>query len=220
MTAQPPARPDEPEADKAFNMILEEIVSGAIGPGAKLNETELSRRFGINRNALREAIRRLQGRRLVHYTPNVGARVVAHTARNVADAYEVREVLEGMAARLAAERMPDDDVTGLLAVARRDMRTDTAPTEPGNMEFHRRIVRGCGNETVERVLDEDFFQLLRFWTLAFPWLQHRDDRSEWDHVRIAEAIAFRDGDAAEVLMRGHIRRLREAMRARLEASRS
>ncbi|MBB3458786.1 DNA-binding GntR family transcriptional regulator [Rhizobium sp. BK313] len=205
-----PAGRDGRDADRAFEAILAEIVSGVLPAGVKLNEPDLSRRHGVKRGPLREAIRRLQGRNLITYTPNVGARIIKHSADDILQMYEVREALESMAARLCAEHLTDHEIEELRAAASEGPFPEglRPPELETHKSFHQQLVARCGNEMIARVLDESFYQLLRLWRSNHPWLRHSDEHSRTDHVRIAEAIAYRDGDSAELLMHNHIRRLR------------
>ena len=89
-------------ADKTFYNLRKDIVEGAILSGSKLSETELSTKYAVSRAVIREAINRLETCHLVERKANIGARVVALTLEGLVDLYQVRESLEGMAARLAA----------------------------------------------------------------------------------------------------------------------
>src|SRR3954470_18739562 len=102
-----PVRRTGLEVQRVYDSLLDEIVSGTMRPGSKISEPDVARRFGVSRGPLREAIRRLEERQLVRCTPNSGARVIVHTPEEVIEAYEIREALEGMAARLAAVNMTD-----------------------------------------------------------------------------------------------------------------
>ena len=94
-------------ADIATHRLAQSIVSGELVQGQKLNEAELAERFGMGRGPLREALRHLEGMRLVKRIPNAGARVVVLDRKTLADLYGVREALEGMACRIAATEMSD-----------------------------------------------------------------------------------------------------------------
>lgn len=208
--AAPAVGRDGRDADRAFEAILAEIVSGVLPAGSKLNEPDLSRRHGVKRGPIREAIRRLQGRNLISYTPNAGARIVTHSPDDILQMYEVREVLESMAARLCAGHLSDSEIEQLRTVAAEGPFPEgLRPAElADHKSFHQQLVASCGNKMIARVLDESFYQLLRLWRSNHPWLRHSDEHSRIDHMRIAEAISYRDGDSAELLMRNHIRRLR------------
>ena len=205
-----PVGRDGRDADRAFDAILAEIVSGALPAGVKLNEPDLSHRHGVKRGPLREAIRRLQGRNLITYTPNIGARIIKHSADDILQMYEVREALESLAARLCADNLSDLEIDELRTASMEGPFPDgLRPRElEAHKSFHQQIVARCGNEMISRTLDESFYQLLRLWRSNHAWLRHSDEHSRVDHVRIAEAIFYRDGASAELLMRNHIRRLR------------
>jgi len=98
------------------NLILKDIVTGAIGQGQKLNEPELARIHGISRGPLREAMGRLEAMRLITRVPNVGARVVQLSYDVLLEIYQIRESLEGLAARLAAETMTGEEKLSLRAL--------------------------------------------------------------------------------------------------------
>ena len=194
------------EVERVFDSIINEITSGTLSPGTKLNGPELAKRFGCSRGPVREAFRRLEERKLIHCTPNAGARVVEHTAQEVIEAYEIREALEGMAARLAARHMTETEVKEL----REGFEAEVARGRSGGYQndFHMQIVRGSHNGRLTRQLNEEYYAVFRMWHLSFSWLQRGGDNTWVDHRRILEAIELRDDESAELLMRRHIRRLR------------
>ena len=102
-----PINQDDSEtlSENVFRRIQAAIVKGEIAPGSKISEPELARTYGISRGPLREAIHRLEGQRLLVRVPHVGARVVSLSHAELIELYEIRESLEGMACRLAAERI-------------------------------------------------------------------------------------------------------------------
>ena len=99
-----------------FERIQAAIVKGEIAPGTRISEQYLSTTFGIGRGPLREAIRRLEGRRLVVRIPHAGVRVVSLDYAELIELYHVREALEGMACRLAAQNMTEDEIAALRDV--------------------------------------------------------------------------------------------------------
>ena len=105
-------------SDIALERIREAIVTGELAPGSKISEPLLAHRFGVSRGPLREALHRLQERRLIVRSANQGARVVEPTPQMLASIFEVRESLEGMAARLAAALISDEELATLAALVR------------------------------------------------------------------------------------------------------
>src|SRR5688572_21947987 len=89
------------------------IVDGSLEPGSKLSEQALAASLGVSRGPLREAIRRLEGRRLLERTPNIGVRVAKLSLKDLHEVLQVREALEGMACGLAALNMTDAELDAL-----------------------------------------------------------------------------------------------------------
>ncbi|MAO31311.1 MAG: GntR family transcriptional regulator, partial [Alteromonas sp.] len=137
-------------ADKTFLQLRTDIVEGVIPAGSKLSETELSTKYAVSRAVIREAINRLTSCHLVERKANVGARVVALSPEGLIQLYQVREALEGMAARLAARYMSDDEIADMQALL--DSHFDKVKDshsyyqEAGDVDFHYRIVTGSKND--------------------------------------------------------------------------
>src|SRR6201994_4649215 len=89
------------------------IISGALAPGARLSEQGLAASMGVSRGPLREAIRRLEGRKLLQRTPNIGVRVAGLSPSDLFEVLQIREALEGMACALAAKNMSDEELSAL-----------------------------------------------------------------------------------------------------------
>ncbi|MEC7633079.1 MAG: GntR family transcriptional regulator, partial [Pseudomonadota bacterium] len=103
-------------ADRTFFQLRKDIVEGIIPAGSKLSEMELSTKYEVSRAVIREAINRLATCHLVERKANVGARVVALSPEGLIQLYQVREALEGMAARLAARYMSDEEIADMQAL--------------------------------------------------------------------------------------------------------
>src|ERR1700756_4039429 len=99
--------------DVVAERIEEAIISGALEPGSRLSEQGLAAQLGVSRGPLREAIRRLEGRKLLERTPNIGVRVAALSLKDLNEILQIREALEGMAAALAAANMSDAELAAL-----------------------------------------------------------------------------------------------------------
>ncbi|MBK5965501.1 GntR family transcriptional regulator [Thiocystis minor] len=210
-------------ADRVFDQLRQAIVAGEIPPGSKISEPVLATRYGISRGPLREAMRRLEATNLVERKPNVGARVITLSNAQLLEIYVIREALEGMAARLAAERMSDADIGALQAllerhrheVARDDWQTYFQ--QEGDLDFHFRIVQGSGNRRLVDILCNDLYHLARMYRCQFGMKSDRAREALKEHGQVVEAIAERDGELAEWLMRRHIRASRQSIERRLAA---
>jgi DNA-binding GntR family transcriptional regulator len=197
-------------SEHVFRRIQAAIVKGEIAPGSKISEPELARTYGISRGPLREAIHRLEGQRLLVRIPHVGARVVSLDHAELIELYEIRESLEGMACRLAAERMSQaeiDDLRRVLDLHEQDAAFKAGVgyyQQEGDFDFHYRIIQGSGNRTLVQMLCGELYQLVRMYRLQFSATPNRPRQAFAEHHRILDAIAERDGELAELLMRRHI----------------
>jgi DNA-binding GntR family transcriptional regulator len=206
-------------ADRVFARLQDDIVLGALKPGSKLGETELATRYGVSRGPLREAIRRLESRKLLERIPHVGTRVASLQASDLIEIYRVREALEGMAARLAAENTSGAEVAGLwdllaLHEQQQDLQEDTAYFQrEGDLDFHYRIIQGSHNRTLIDLLIGEIYYRVRRFRYQFSMTANRPQKALAEHRRIVEAIEARDGEMAELLMRRHISRAREFLEA-------
>ena len=197
-------------ADRVFARLQDDIVRGEILPGSKVSETELASRYGVSRGPLREAIRRLESRKLLERVVHVGTRVASLSVNDLIEIYHVREALEGMAARLAAEHMTPEEVRGLYDVLaqheqQQDLREDVAYFQrEGDLDFHYRIIQGSHNATLSQLLIGELYHLVRMYRYQFSTVANRPQKALNEHRRIVEAIESRDGEMAELLMRRHI----------------
>ncbi|MCC7122989.1 MAG: GntR family transcriptional regulator [Gammaproteobacteria bacterium] len=209
-------------ADRVFEALQDAIVRGDIPPGSRVGETELAERYGTSRGPLREALRRLESRRLVERTPHVGIRIAALGHAALIELYYLREALEGMAARLAALHMTAAEVAGLktlLAAHEADaaLQADTAYfQQEGDFDFHYRVIQGSHNSTLTELLIGELYHRIRMYRYQFSAYANRPRKAFAEHQRIVEAIETRDGDLAEMLMRRHISSARQNIEKHLK----
>ncbi len=192
-------------ADRAYNAIADAIVRGELLAGARISEAALSKRFQIGRGPLREALRRLEGRRLVITRPNAGARVVSLSTRDMVELFEIREVLETRACQLATERMLDGEIDALEALLDRGPRSARAAAAP---DFHAAIVQGSKSKQLIDLLCGELWDLLRIYRVKSSLDIGRIEASVQEHREIAQAMRQRDAEQAAFLMGRHIRKER------------
>ena len=208
-------------ADRAFAHLRQAIVAGELAPGSKISEPDMAARLGISRAPLREAMRRLESTNLVERRPNLGARVITLTSEQLIEIYLIREALESLAARLAAERMSAaaiDDLRGLLAQHRAELARESWQSyfqKEGDMDFHYRIVQGSGNQRLIGILCDDLYHLVRMYRCKFGMVSDRARDALREHELVVDAIAEHDGELAELMMRRHIRASRRNVERRL-----
>jgi DNA-binding GntR family transcriptional regulator len=204
-----------PIPDRVFSLLKEAIVEGQIPAGSKISEPELAKAYGISRGPLREAIGRLEACGLVVRRPNVGARVVTLSSEQLLEIFHIREALEGMAARLAAKNMSDDEIADLRDLLQQHGRQIEGDPDhayfqrEGDLDFHYRIVQGSHNNRMIELLCNDLYHLVRLYRYQFGMPSKRGPRAFTEHEHIVDAIERRDAELAELLMRAHVRASRE-----------
>jgi DNA-binding GntR family transcriptional regulator len=195
-------------SDKTFYRMRKEIVDGQIPSGTKLSETELSTRYEVSRAVVREAINRLEACHLVERKANVGARVVTLSEAGLEELYQVRESLEGMAARLAAIHMTDEEIQGLSTLLGAHFNEvkdgESYYQEAGDVDFHYRIILGSKNNHLINMLINGMYHLIRMYRVQLGMAGPRVTTAFDEHKHIVRAISNRDPELAEMLMRRHI----------------
>lgn len=191
-----------------YRRIRGAILDGELAAGAVMSQVALAEELGISRTPLREALRMLEREGLVKVAPGRGLRVVTADLPALLDAYELREMIDGLAARLAA-RDADPALTETLEAILRAQEAALDPWTPpaytaANVAFHRAIVEGSRNEHVVAQLP-----LVRMTSQIFTPLKLLDaERAALavaEHRAIATAITAREQEDAEGRARAHIR---------------
>jgi DNA-binding GntR family transcriptional regulator len=202
--------------DVIVDHIREGLGSGRYSPGQRLIESDITEALGVSRGPLREALRRLAAEGLLEITHHRGARVRTFDRRELMGIFELREVLEGLAARSAARAVKSDST---LANRLRELAAEmNAATKAGrlqqyvglNQELHDLIVDAADNPQLATLVRQLQTPTLR---LVFRGILDRDmtRRSNAEHAKIIAAITAGDEEAAERAMRRHIRASREAV---------
>jgi len=197
--------------DRLFEALQQAIVEGDIPQGSKISEPELARRYGVSRGSLREAIARLEACKLVERKHNFGARVVELSAGQLIEIFQLREALEGMAARLAAQAMTDAEIDALGALLEQhgqqieQEQGQAYFQKQGDLDFHFRIVQGSKNRQLIALLCEDLYHLLRMYRVQFGMRSKRSRQAFEEHQYLLSAIRARDPEMAELVMRQHVR---------------
>lgn len=203
--------------DQLFEQLSEAIVAGDFTPGTKLSEPRLAAQYKVSRGPLREAIRRLEERRLVTRAPRQGVRVVSPTISDAIELFTIREVLEGLAARHAADNATQDEIADLRAMLARHREALSKPDAmvywqaTANSDFHFMIARIGRNQHLCDLLCGEYYTLFRLYRMQHRIVPGRAQRALAEHERIVEAIDDRDAELAEMLMRRHIASARRGL---------
>jgi DNA-binding GntR family transcriptional regulator len=207
-------RPARSSASEAYELLLAEIEDGGLLPGTRLREAELAERLAISRTPVREALKRLELQGLVAHEPHHGAVVASLEYGQVTELYLLREILEGTAARLAAQHATETEIGVLQRMVEQDRVLTGQPKQlaQSNRLFHQQIRDTARNRYVNAALENLRLSLalLAGTTLGAPG---RAAESVEEHAAIVARIAARDRDGAETSARKHIL---NAFRTRVE----
>ena len=198
-------------------LILDAIDAGEYPPGARLLETDLAATFGVSRTPVREALRRLESQGVVAHEPRKGAVVASLDYNQLGELYAVREVMEGLAARLAARHASPAEIKILRDMINRDkVETEPRKLAQNNKRFHRQLHLASHNRYLSQTLDpvRRSLALLSGTTFSHPT---RPGQSNEEHEKIVDALEARDEDAADQAARAHINSAYD-LRLRLEAA--
>ncbi len=212
------------KAEEAYSMLRKKVCSGELSPGERLTEQKVAEMLDVGRATAREAMLRLESEGFLKGRGAYGGKYVRffedQDPEEILQQYELREFIEGLAARLAAKNMTGyqidelkrlgDDIATAWHAGDRDLRLDAAG------KFHRYIIMNCGNPLLISVWESYYL------TPLTPRLAASEEElwgrmneavpRETEHVPIVESISSHDPDAAEAATRSHVRRMTEAIR--------
>ncbi len=205
----PPVR--ETVSAAAYRHLREAILQGQIRMGTRINELELAAAWRISRTPIRDAMRRLEAEGLVEGVPGRGMIVPRLSLADIDELYEVREVLEGRAARRAAERATPEFHSRFKVL----IRAFGAALKQGDLdrmfsidgELHTGIAAMSGNGRLQRAIDTMRAQVHQIRLRSFH-VKGRAAKSLREMAKLTASMRARDGMRAEAAMREHITSLR------------
>lgn len=196
--------------------VRDQIITGRLASGAALSEVALAAEFGVSRTPVREALKQLQTEGLVEIRPRVGTFVTTPSRAEIIELFQVKEVLEGAAARFLAVRGEVPELQALrVNIARSDealAANDVATYTDLVAEFHALIVQGAGNSKLVQhyttLMNQLAYTRLVRTSLMLPG---RFAESENEHRLILDIIETRDAAGSERLMRQHVQHSQDAL---------
>lgn len=214
----------ERAADRAYQLLRNDIVAGILTGGRHLAETELAEQYGLSRTPIRESLRRLQAEGLVEVIPHRGARVIDWHSFDVEGMYDLRAAVEAFVARRAATRLSDAQIADLAAlcdkmedVARHgqagDPNTVTAFTEL-NAQFHGGIAE-CADASYALPARNVLVVLPVILQAVHHYAPTGYTRSNNNHRELLDAFRAKDPDWAEHVMRTHVLSSKSSLMAKL-----
>jgi DNA-binding GntR family transcriptional regulator len=207
-------------AERAYNTLRAGIIEGIHPPGARVTEQEVAASAGVSRTPVREALRRLEAEGLLRFVPHQGAFVTSWSNQDAEDIFELRAMLEGYGARLAAAKATSEDADQLRVLAEAQCK-EAAERSPGcleriadlNSQFHRRLQQVAASTRLQATL-----ATISSAPLVLQTFRDYDgddlNRSAHHHMEMVEAIEAGDGDWAESVMHSHVMAARRAFRSK------
>ncbi len=193
--------------DRVYQQIVEALVSGQYAGGEELNEVNLAAQFHVSRTPVREALRRLAAEGLAVNQRNRQTTVVEISPSEVVETYQVRQILEAAAARLAATQISIARLAELKELA--ETATPRNDAEWGNgerkfdEELHRAVAESCGNTKLQREIQR-YNNLVRFVRSRVARSPQHLANGHTEHLQILAALEHRDAATAEAAMSAHI----------------
>jgi DNA-binding GntR family transcriptional regulator len=191
----------------AYSSVKQVLLSSKYAPGARVDIEDLCRDLGVSRTPVFDALNRLEAEGLVEIVPRKGVYLVTLSEEKARELYEVREILEARATRLAAKNATPKQIEQMkraldkqaVCLANDDVQGYASAT----IKFHNAIIEAAGNKTLERLLNAVHSQMeaLRLRTLYLPT---RLRQSFAEHKKIFESLSKRDAERCERVAREHI----------------
>lgn len=192
---------------RVYNALREDILNGVYKPGDSLIEVKIAKQLNVSRTPVREAIRQLELEGLVNSIPNRGVTVNGISIKDIKDIYEIRRVLEGMAAKWAVEKITDEEISRLQEVYELmefyTMKKDVNQISKLNTSFHEIIFNATKSNIIKHILKD--FQFYVKWarheSLCSPG---RMEEALKEHHDILLAFIKRDKEEAERCLNIHV----------------
>lgn len=197
----------KPLRDLVLEAIREAIMNGSLQPRERLMEIQLAEELGVSRTPVREALRKLELEGFIVMVPRKGAYVSDLSMKDIADVFEIRAALEGLAAALAAERITEDELEAMerLLVEKGEaiQQDNIDKLVEVDTKFHEAMYKASRNERLSSIISNlrEQIQRFRLTSLSVPG---RKKESLEEHRNIVEAIQARDVQLARQLAQEHI----------------
>lgn len=196
-------------SEKIYRMLKEAILDGDLKPGQKLNQDELAETLKVSRTPIREALLKLEKEQLVENLPYRGAVVSKFSIRKIKECHQIRAVLEGYAAKIAAKNISDQRLGKLKKLLEeiRVHKDNLTRVISLNEEFHKLVCEASGNERLYYIVES----MLKYFPRNISWnLPGRVKNTIKEHQQVVDAIKKRKGELAEKLMMRHLHSVEES----------
>lgn len=209
----------KPLRELVFESLREAIIGGQLRPGERMMEIQMAEEMGVSRTPVREAIRKLELEGLVLMIPRKGAYVAGLSLKDIADVFEIRRALEGLAAELAADRITEDELEKLerylVIIAEQIEAGDLDKVVEIDTDFHTLLYQASRNQRLTQIINNLREQIQRFRTTSLAYPGRMKNALE-EHRKIVEAISSRDGDQARRIAQEHIENAENSMMSMIQ----
>jgi DNA-binding GntR family transcriptional regulator len=195
------------ETDEIYELLKKRIIHLEYEPGLVLNEVDVAEEFNTSRTPIRKVFQLLHGDKLLNIVPRFGAQVAPIDFKQMKSIFEVTRELDPFAARLAVERINDENIRELEEIIAKlesyDISKDYQNAINDDERFHNIILSSCGNIWLEGILNSLHYHTERLWHYCERYF---DDMNLFSHTlgKVLEGIKEKDSDKAEKYARDHI----------------
>lgn len=206
--------------DQVLAHLRSKILNGEIPPGARIDQGDVARLFGVSLVPVREALARLQSSGLVYIVPHRGVFVETVSLEELIDIYYMREVLEEQAAQLAVKHV-DEQMLHILDehIQQIDTHISTHATDlflQATRSFHFTIYQASQRRNLIRIISQLWDQSDRYRRLQMDLLPERFHESQFENRAMLAACRRRDGDSLALMVRYRIHQTTVGLRAQLQ----
>ncbi|VBB06560.1 asnc bacterial regulatory protein hth signature [Lucifera butyrica] len=212
----------KPLREVVSETLREAIINGVLKPGERIMEIQLAEELGVSRTPVREAIRKLELEGFVVMMPRRGTYVADLSIKDVNEVYEIRTALDVLAAGLAAERITEEELEQmerlLVEIGEYIDQEDVDKIVEADSKFHDILYQACRNDRLVGIINNLREQFTRFRSISMAFPGRLKNTLE-EHSRLVEAIAQRDGEAAQRVAREHMENAEQALLMDMNARR-
>lgn len=191
------------DVQHVYERIKAKILRGDYAQGEPLPEIPLATEYGVKRTRIRQIIQKLESEALIEKIPHKGAFIKSITSKDLQEIFEMREALEGMAARLAARRRKDRELDQLIALFKKNENSDLRTKVKIGDQLHEFILQSSGNSMIVNSIEPLKIQIRRIWKAGLI-IPGRINKAFNEHKDILAALRKQDEDRAERKMREHV----------------
>lgn len=198
----------KPLRERIASSIRDSIIEGKIKPGERLLEPVVAKVLGVSRTPLREAFLQLESEGFLKFNPRKGALVTETSPKDAEEIYQIKGVLEALAARLATLNISSDQIDELIKINKKmesiaqSKKKDYKTFLELNSLFHNSIYKHCGNNKLIKTIKTLRNQTLRYNYIFLSLLSHLDE-SVSEHFEIIETLKMKKPEKVEIAVRKH-----------------